>query len=740
MALNYADIGMRVLPSYAGDVLADQIRPDRPGAETPGVDAPLPGKGKAGSFTQFATTPFQETEVDLTVDYDVSGDDDGDGPAGTAYPVKGATPFELNITAINTAQVDPAAYSPASASSFKEWLTSKVDERLGTNYTFNPITGGYRPTGPGGAIGLALPGPLGAFAQLGAAASQRSLENIASKAYAGEEGYAVAYVNGRVVGVGPSPFGGYVLSGQLPANLSPQQRQSIVRQLLDIPSESAAGAYRPEGMTAAESIAGAGKPSDDDTTPLPAGTSSADSGYTTYEPSNDASYFAEIGGSSGGSSGNQYSISDPVDTAPAQDYSYTSYEPSGGGGSSSPSGGGSFSDTGGFGPGGFRAKGGRIDMADGGSADPVQGNGFVEGSPDNYSDSQTVADDEFRRVRPGSFVMNAPMTEKLQEAGLLPKGVDNSAKKSTIKANEGGMIDVALSKGEYVFEPEEAEEIGYDVLNKLNDQGKAEVDRRQAAADGGFINGYQEGGKTLPTVLPQPSPVRQAYVGEDIDRPEIPLTDNMIAQFEVYNNSKKQRKDVENLINALDDRENLALVALAETTAETDDIEAMMGVQTTVINRVKSKAVKPEKYPLVRRDFKNVTDVKSALKQRTPGRGSGSFMFQYDGFEPKYLSPKIDSVLKGQVPAFAITKIMASSANVLDPEAQFGEGLFPDTVTFYTREDAPLAKDMELNPQMRYVTTLGGHDFYSYEAAPESPDEEKIYKEYLAEKRKKKKN
>ena len=83
---------------------------------------------------------------------------------------------------------------------------------------------------------------------------------------------------------------------------------------------------------------------------------------------------------------------------------------------------------------------------------------------------------------------------------------------------------------------------------------------------------------------------------EDIDRPEIPLTDNMIAQFKVYNSSKKQRKDVENLINALNDRENLALVALAETTAENDDIEAMMGVQTTVLNRVKSKGVKLPQY------------------------------------------------------------------------------------------------------------------------------------------------
>ena len=71
----------------------------------------------------------------------------------------------------------------------------------------------------------------------------------------------------------------------------------------------------------------------------------------------------------------------------------------------------------------MNAKGGRIDMASGGSADPVQGNGFVEGSPDNYSKSQTVADDEYRQVRPGSFVLNAPMTEKLQKQGCYQKGL-----------------------------------------------------------------------------------------------------------------------------------------------------------------------------------------------------------------------------------------------------------------------------------------------------------------------------
>lgn len=630
------------------------------------------------------------------------------------------------------------------------------------------------PRGVSAAIG---PTGLGPFVALGSAISSKNLTDIQNRQRQGEAGYAVGMLNGRIIGLRPGVFGGYSLSGVLPEGLTPQQRNEIIQQLVSMsgprfdPSSGGgpAGdiADPTTGRTIYEQEAGAGnfRPGFDTPftpTPEPGGTTivtghqGVDRGPTYIEPDTSITYTSDPGQDPAGLRTDQfsYTLADttpavynlqtvPAGPTPSPDSGY--YGDPGDdsddtspatGGADSPSydgppssGGGGFQDTGGFGPGGFRAKGGA-----------VQRTGFVEGSPDNYTKGETVADTVNTQVRENSFVLNAPTVETLQRAGMLPTGVDKSNKNTTIKANKGGLMPVALSKGEYVIEPEEAQRIGYSFLEKLNDQGKAEVDRRQAAADGGFINGYQAGGKTLPTVLPQPSPVRQAYVGEDIDRPEIPLTDNMIAQFKVYNNSKKQRKDVENLINALDDRENLALVALAETTAETDDIEAMMGVQTTVINRVKSKAVKPEKYPLVRRDFKNVTDVKSALKQRTPGRGSGSFMFQYDGFEPKYLSPKIDSVLKGQVPAFAITKIMASSANVLDPEAQFGGGLFPDTVTFYTREDAPLAKDMELNPQMRYVTTLGGHDFYSYEAAPESPDEEKIYKEYLAEKRKKKKN
>jgi hypothetical protein len=372
--------------------------------------------------------------------------------------------------------------------------------------------------------------------------------------------------------------------------------------------------------------------------------------------------------------------------------------------------------------GGFRATGGTVGFSEGGTTkkDPIQRTGFVEGPPQEYAKGTTVADTENLRVREGSFVINAPMTEKLQKAGVLPKGEQKR------KAAKGGkMMEVALSKGEYVVEPKDVPKFGgYNFLEAVNDMGKPEVERRQAMQEGGFVT------------PPERSPARMAYVGKNIPRPQIPLTDNMISAFKTYNASKQQRPDVNNLIDSLNDRENLALLALAETTAEKATIEAMMGVQQTSLNRIKSTGVKVKGSPIVRPDFTKATDLKSALKQRTLGRGSGSYMFQYDGLEPKFLTPKIKDVLKGAVTKDAITKIMASSENILDPETEMGGPLFPDDVTFYTREDAPLAKDMEMNPQLRYVTTIGGHDFYAYEASPESEDEVRLYEKYLEEKRK----
>ena len=46
------------------------------------------------------------------------------------------------------------------------------------------------------------------------------------------------------------------------------------------------------------------------------------------------------------------------------------------------------------------------------------------------------------------------------------------------------MMEVALSKGEYVVEPKDVPKFGgYSFLEAVNDMGKPEVERRQAAAE-----------------------------------------------------------------------------------------------------------------------------------------------------------------------------------------------------------------------------------------------------------------
>lgn len=144
------------------------------------------------------------------------------------------------------------------------------------------------------------------------------------------------------------------------------------------------------------------------------------------------------------------------------------------------------------------AKGGRTHMKEGGtSGDPIQGTGFVSGPPNQFTKSETVADTEYRQVRDGSFVLNAPTVERLQKLGMLPSRVDKPKKVAKIKARKGGLIDVALSKGEVVIEPEDIESFGgYDALERLNDVGKSEVDRRQANM-GGRVMGYSTGGGVL---------------------------------------------------------------------------------------------------------------------------------------------------------------------------------------------------------------------------------------------------
>lgn len=176
------------------------------------------------------------------------------------------------------------------------------------------------------------------------------------------------------------------------------------------------------------------------------------------------------------------------------------------GGGTSFSGGMGIGDAGQGGPGGYGesygnifARGGRVGMQAGGVA--AQPAGFVQGPPGQFSDRETVADDQPMEVPEGTFVINAPAVEHAgsqdirkmildaytvaQEKGLDIGRVDRKLYEGT--------VDVALSKGEVVVPPELAKIIGYDRLEKINNRGKKEVSRRQEASEGGFL-GLAEGG------------------------------------------------------------------------------------------------------------------------------------------------------------------------------------------------------------------------------------------------------
>jgi hypothetical protein len=148
---------------------------------------------------------------------------------------------------------------------------------------------------------------------------------------------------------------------------------------------------------------------------------------------------------------------------------------------------------------GFRGfnDGGRIGMARGDTPQGTFEPGFVEGPPENFTERETVADDQNGKVTPDTFIINAAAVEiagsedirkmlmKAYEVAVQ-KGLDIGRVDRKIYE---GTVDVALSKGEVVVPPELAKIIGYDRLRKINNRGKKEVASRQKkAAKGGFIS------------------------------------------------------------------------------------------------------------------------------------------------------------------------------------------------------------------------------------------------------------
>ncbi len=164
---------------------------------------------------------------------------------------------------------------------------------------------------------------------------------------------------------------------------------------------------------------------------------------------------------------------------------------------SSPSGDSSsgLGDQGGVG-GGYTAKGGFIgkkNFALGGRGD-AEPAGFIGGPPEQFSDQTTIADDIPLKVKDGTFVINAPaveyagsidvqkmLAEGYKKALTRDIGVDKNFRIGKIPSREE--LDIQISRGEVVVPPHVAKAIGYDRLEKINNRGKREVERRQKAGD-----------------------------------------------------------------------------------------------------------------------------------------------------------------------------------------------------------------------------------------------------------------
>tara|TARA_R110002012_G_scaffold322073_1_gene554626 strand:+ start:4460 stop:7630 length:3171 start_codon:yes stop_codon:yes gene_type:complete len=151
-------------------------------------------------------------------------------------------------------------------------------------------------------------------------------------------------------------------------------------------------------------------------------------------------------------------------------------------------------------------KGGEVPKQQGGVASQqdvsqiVQGAGFIA-PQGNATDQQTIADDIPMEAEEGDFIINAPAAEfagRQDVVDMILKAI-NSLKEKGVDIQYGNpkipvknSVQLAVSRNEVYVPKVIAEEIGYDKLEKINNRGKREVERRQQESQrqanrGGFI-------------------------------------------------------------------------------------------------------------------------------------------------------------------------------------------------------------------------------------------------------------
>ena len=150
-------------------------------------------------------------------------------------------------------------------------------------------------------------------------------------------------------------------------------------------------------------------------------------------------------------------------------------------------------------------KGGKIPKQEGGTtvkpvSQIVQGAGFIA-PQNNATEQQTIADDIPMEAEEGDFIINAPAAQfagRQDIVDMILKAIDSLGEKG-VDIQYGNpkipikrRVQLAVSRNEVYVPRIIAEEIGYDKLEKINNRGKKEVERRQQEAQqqanrGGFI-------------------------------------------------------------------------------------------------------------------------------------------------------------------------------------------------------------------------------------------------------------
>ena len=503
-------LGLRILPYVARSTIKGGFAPGIAASAgmSRGFERFPIGTGKARGTGEVGTTKRREI-----TDY---GDD--------KVSYEGPT----TATAISPVTATPAnPFEKTYSQDLKGMIAKTVDESLGVNPTFNPITGTYRQQGVPGAVGIIAPTFMQGIMEAGAAISRANLESIAKDAFQGDPNSAVGMLNGQIVAVSKGIFGGNVLSGNLPPGMSAQQRIALTESLLGLAQTQAAGAFTtyqtPDGMPDPETYdpgftyGGQGRFSSE-FSPVP-------TGVTSYTGVDSSGFYTDPGGANPAVS----AVSAPAKTS--QPYGGL-YAEDRGGGRDDPSPSGQDSFGGGQAARGV-AEGGRIGYAMG---TPKVTQGFINKDPDSVTDEQSIADNRYTSVPEGTMIMNQPSNDKYEKQ--LDKLVAEAKRNVKLSDKRPKMIEVALSDGERSIHPEYVAYIekkkGKGYLEKLNDEGKPEVSRRQAKY-GSKIQGAQYGGiqtdrgfvqqfvRPDDPTLTNPTPTQQGF----INQPPVSIDDDM---------------------------------------------------------------------------------------------------------------------------------------------------------------------------------------------------------------------